>query len=233
MNLQCVYSGEAFNESDVVQTLLQGTSSSCPILSAKDSAMLWQSMSFMREAADQIAQLSEAFNTMYDFLERLLVYTGTFMSLTVSAKPTYFVPSLLDSAATAGVWTYKSSESWMTTLCHSWLLRDGAPSNIMEHVTTCLLQDLYEFSNTFHGTTVKPLQHAKTYPMGQGSFNEFVETHNHEVIGRIKIHQVMCWKSCMLVKIELSLSMKDIWSYENPFQKSLPLLLMNNQNIVS
>jgi len=201
MNLQCVYSGEAFNESDIVQTLLQGTNSSCPILSAKDSAMLWQSMSFMREAADRTAQLSEASNTMYDFLERLLVHTGIFMPLTVSAEPTYFVPSLLDTAATAGVWTYKSSESWMTTLCHSWLLRDGAPSNIMEHVTTCLLQDLYEFSNTFHGATVRPLEHAKTYPMGPGSFTEFVEAHDNEAIGRIKIHQVMCWKSCMLVKI--------------------------------
>ena len=201
MNLQCVYSGESFCESDVVQTLLQGTNSSCPILSAKDSAMLWKSMSFMREAADRTAQLSEASTTMYDFLERLLVYTGIFMPLTVSAEPTYFVPSLLDSAAAAGVWTYKTSESWMTTLCHSWLLRDGAPSNIMEHVTTCLLQDLYEYSHTFHGAVVKPVHHAKMYPLGAGSFADFLETHNHEAIGRIKIHQVVCWKSCMLVKI--------------------------------
>jgi hypothetical protein len=146
MNLQCVYSSKSFTVSDVVQTLLQGTNSSCPILSAKDSAMLWKSMSFMREAADRTAQLSEASTTMYDFLERLLVYSGIFMPLTVSAEPTYFVPSLLDTAAAAGVWTYKSSESWMTTLCHSWLLRDGAPSNIMEHVTTSLLQDLYHYS---------------------------------------------------------------------------------------
>lgn len=201
MNLQCVYSGEAFNESDVVQTLLQGTNSSCPILSAKDSAMLWKSMSFMREAADRTAQLSEASTTMYDFLERLLVYSGIFMPLTVSAEPTYFVPSLLDTAAAAGVWTYKSSESWMTTLCHSWLLRDGAPSNIMEHVTTSLLQDLYEFSHTFQGATVKPIQHPKMYPLGAHSMAEFMDSHDHQAIGRIKIHQVVCWKSCLLVKI--------------------------------
>jgi Trypsin-like peptidase domain len=201
MNIQCVYSGESYHESDVVQTLLKGTNSSCPIVSAKDSAMLWKSMSFMREAADRTVQLSQASSTMYDFLERLLVYSGIFMPLTISQEHTYFVPSLLNSAAAAGVWTYKSSESWITTLCHSWLLREATPPSIMEHVTTCLLQDLYEFAHTFQGKSLKPVKKAKMYPLGAPSMAEFMDIHNHEAIGRIKIHQVVCWKSCLLVKI--------------------------------
>jgi hypothetical protein len=201
MNIQCVYSGESYQESDIVQTLLKGTNSSCPILSAKDSAMLWKSMSFMREAADRTVQLSQASSTMYDFLERLLVYSGIFMPLTISQEPTYFVPSLLNSEAAAGVWTYKSSESWITTLCHSWLLREAAPPSIMEHVTTCLLQDLYEFAHTFQGKSLKPIKKAKMYPLGAPSMAEFMDIHNQEAIGRIKIHQVVCWKSCLLVKI--------------------------------
>jgi S1-C subfamily serine protease len=204
MNLQCVFTGEAFVESDIVQTLLKGTNSSCPLLSAKDSAMLWQSMSFMQDAADQTAQLSEASSTMYDFLERLLVHSGILLPLAVSGEPTYFVPSLLPQAEPGNIWTYKTSDSWMTTLCHSWLLRDGAPSSVMEHVTTSLLQDLYEFSNTFQGTTTNRtprLRHAQSFPMGATSLHETLERHDLEAIGRIKIHQVMCWKSSILVKI--------------------------------
>ena len=202
MNLQCVYSGEAFVESDTVQTLLKGTNSSCPVLSAKDSAMLWQSMVFMKEAADQTAQLSEASNTMYDFLERLLVHFGILLPLKVAAEPTYFVPSLLDQREPSDVWRYKTSDAWMTTLCHSWLLQDGIPTAVMEHVTTNLLQDLYEFSNTFHGQLARPLFHAKTLPIGSNvAMKEFLKDHNQEPIGRIKINQVMCWESSVLIKI--------------------------------
>ena len=201
INLQCVYSGQQYSECDVVQTLLQGTHSSCPILSAKDSAMLWNSMSFMREAADRTVQFSVASSTMYDFLERLLVHSGIFLPLTVAREPTYFVPSLLAPAEPSDVWTYKTSDSWMTTLCHSWLLRDGVPSNVMEHVTTSLLQDLYEFSNNFQAPAAKSLHHSKSFPLSPGAVSEFLETHETQAIGRVKIHQVMCWKSSVLVKI--------------------------------
>ena len=200
-NLQRVYIGEGFVESDTVQTLLKGTNSSCPILSTKDSAMLWRNMSFMKEAADRTAQLSEASTTMYDFLERLLVHFGILLPLNVAAEPTYFVPSLLDQAEPSDVWTYKTSDSFLTALCHSWLLPHGAPSAVMEHVTTHLLQDLYEFSHTFQGQLARPLMHSKTVPMGFTALTEFIAVHDQEAIGRIKIHQVMCWKSSVLVKI--------------------------------
>mmetsp|Transcript_31511 Transcript_31511/g.47636 ORF Transcript_31511/g.47636 Transcript_31511/m.47636 type:complete len:1196 (-) Transcript_31511:735-4322(-) len=202
MNLQCVYSGEAFCESDVVETLLHGTNSNCPIISAKDSAMLWQARAFMRDAAG--AKMNEASNKMYHFLERLLVHTGIFLPLTVSAEPTYFVPSLLDSAIPDTIWTYKTSDSWKTTLCHSWLLQGGeniAPYNIMEHIMTCLLHDLYEFSHDYNGALVKPLHHAKSYPLSMSSMNSFMEAHGEEKIGRIRIHHVNCWKSCIIIQI--------------------------------
>jgi len=207
MNLQSIYSGEgAFVESDIVQTLLYGTHSICPILSAKDSAMLWKSMSFMRDAADRSAQLSEASDatTMYDFLERLLVYSGIFLPLAVSGEPTYFIPSLLDTAEPTSVWTYKTSESWNTTLCHSWLLRESAPANTMEIVTTALLHDLYEYSHTFRGQPSSAAYSAKMAPFGMAHekvVDDPLQAPESESIGRIRIHQVMCWESSVLVKI--------------------------------
>ena len=206
MNMQCAFSGQEFPENDIMKTFLGSNSnSSCPILSSTDSSMLWQSMSFMREAADRTSKLSEAADsyTMFQFLERLLVHKGVFLPLNVSQAidhdptPTYFVPSLLSQGEPSDVWTYKSSDSWMTTICHSWLLRDGAPANLMEQVSVSLIQDLYEFSHTI--PPAKQLTHSSTFPLGHPSMSDFL--HEHESVGRIKIHHIMCWKSSILVKI--------------------------------
>jgi hypothetical protein len=208
MNMQCLYSDQQFPENHVTQTFSTSTSS-CPLSSSSDTQMLWQSMSFMREAADRSAQLSEnstTASTMFGFLEHLLVHTGVFLPLDIDrfASPdnVYFVPSLLAQANSRDVWTFKSSESWMTTLSHSWLFRDGACPNIMEHVTVALLRDLYEFS---HIIAAKP-QHigparSRTFPFSPNSLTEFIDTHDGEAIGHIKIHQMMCWKSSLLIKI--------------------------------
>ena len=207
MNMQCLYSDQQFPENHVVQTF-SANNSSCPLLSSSDTQMLWQSMSFMREAADRSAQLSEnsttAFN-MFGFLEHLLVHTGVFCPLDIDrfASPdnVYFVPSLLAPADSRDVWTFKSSESWMTTLSHSWLFRDGTPVGLMEHVTVALLRDLYEFSHIVAKPQHLSPARARTFPFAQNSLTNFIDTHDGEAIGHIKIHQMMCWKSSVLIKI--------------------------------
>jgi hypothetical protein len=86
----------------------------------------------------------------------------------------------------------------------------------MEKVTVALLRDLYESS---HATTEKPsrvdingdshsqlhshpnLQRSQTFPFGRSSLTEFVGSHNGEPIGQIKIHQIVCWKNSLLIKI--------------------------------
>jgi hypothetical protein len=210
MNMQCLYSDQQFPENHVTQTFSANSHSTCPLLSSLDTQMLWQSMSFMREAADQTAQLNENSTTcltMFGFLQHLLVHTGVFLPLDIDrfASPdnVYFVPSLLaQTADSRDVWTFKSSESWMTTLSHSWLFRDGAPVGLMERVTVALLRDLYEFSHIFATKPQSGLPpRSNTFPLGNSSMNEFMDTHEGEAIGHIKIHQMMCWKSSLLIKI--------------------------------
>ena len=155
MNMQCIYSEQQFAENDATRVLGGGTASSCPLLSGEDARMLWQSMSFMREAADRYWQLNESSAsapTMFYFLERLLVNCGILLPLGMSnygagagveRDEVFFVPSLLaqnDPSDVRDIWTYRSSESWTTTLCHSWLFRDGAPSDLFEHLTVTLLK---------------------------------------------------------------------------------------------
>jgi len=217
MNMQLLYSNQQYPENHAIQTLSAG-SSSCPLLSSSDTEMLWQSMSFMREAADKSDQLSEHSTTsatMFEFLETLLVHTGIFLPLDIDrfavTDYVYFVPSLLANGDAKSVWTYKSSEAYMTTLCHSWLFRDGAPVNLMEQVTVALLRDLYEFTHVVASTPsgdLKPasnhgstLNRAQSYPLSQSGANDFIDMHDGDAIGGIRIHQINCWKCSLLVKI--------------------------------
>mmetsp|Transcript_16011 Transcript_16011/g.18002 ORF Transcript_16011/g.18002 Transcript_16011/m.18002 type:complete len:1714 (-) Transcript_16011:385-5526(-) len=221
MNIQSLYSNQRFQESHVTN-VFSVNNSSCPILSSEDTQMLWQSMTFMREAADRSSQLSENSQTvssMFGFLEHLLVHTGVFLPLEIdrfsSTDSVYFVPSLLSQESAKDIWTYKSSESWMTTLCHSWLFQDGAPVGLMEKVTVALIRDLYESSHAVAGKPSRQnmngnshpqsnphhLQRAQTFPFGRSSLTDYLGSYDGEPIGLIKIHQIVCWKNSLLIKI--------------------------------
>lgn len=213
MNMQCIYSNHKFLENEVIQTLSGGTLSSVPLLSNEDAKMLWQSMSFMREAADHYSQLSEnstSTPTMFYFLERLLVHSGIFLPLGASQpnefdqdrSEVFFVPSLLAQVNPTDAWTYKCKESWMTTLCHSWLFRDGVPANMMEILTVNVLRDLYQFSTEFH-SSLKPdiPTRAVTVPMRNASMTDFMAEHDDGAVGRVRIREIVCWNSSLLVKV--------------------------------
>jgi GTPase SAR1 family protein len=55
----------------------------------------------------------------------------------------FFLPSLLGPGEPAEAWTYKNSDSWKTTLCHSILFPDGVPPGLMERITAAVLSSIY------------------------------------------------------------------------------------------
>jgi hypothetical protein len=106
----------------------------------------------------------------YDFLEKLLVRFGVFVPINLGicrclgvkvvdfdqqyqadtpeeafAPKSFFLPSLLGSGdpSTSDIWTYKTLESWKTTICHTILFPDGVPPGLMERMTASILSDLY------------------------------------------------------------------------------------------
>lgn len=79
--------------------------------------------------------------------------------------------------------------------------RDGARSDLMEHVTVGLVRDLYEFSRTFSGGEKTPPNRTQSFPLVRSGAEEFLRAHELEAVGRINIHQIMCWQSSFLVKI--------------------------------
>lgn len=219
MNMQCIYSEQKFQENEIIKALSGGDATCCPLLTDEDAAMLWRSMSFMREAADRYSQLNERTTsapTMFYFLVRLLVHFGIFIPFgnmnqnngvagldNHGPSEVFFVPSLLTQADPGDIWGYRSADAWTTTLCHSWLFRDGAPSDLFEHVAVAVLRDIYLFSREFMGIPSRDplLSRSRTTPLGRAGRRDFVEEHQSKPMGPVKIHQVICWKNAMLLKI--------------------------------
>lgn len=55
----------------------------------------------------------------------------------------FFLPSLLGPGEPSEAWTYKNTDSWKTTLCHSVLFPDGVPPGLMERITASVLSNIY------------------------------------------------------------------------------------------
>ena len=98
-----------------------------------------------------------------------------------SLQSTYFfLPSLLGPGEPTEAWTYKSTDSWKATLCHSILFPDGVPPGLMERITASVLSDLYAMSHT-KGSGAKRRQLAYE--------------------GNITVKEVICWRTAFIVKL--------------------------------
>ena len=136
---------KGMGESDIIQTLLgQATSRTCPIISAKDAAELWKSMSFMKKAGRSSEQDC---TLMIEFLISLLVASNIFFPMNSGNYPTFFVPALTNQTEPNDVWTYKTTETQETILCQSWFLDNVTITTtaVMDHIRASLLKDIYEF----------------------------------------------------------------------------------------
>mmetsp|Transcript_36160 Transcript_36160/g.87460 ORF Transcript_36160/g.87460 Transcript_36160/m.87460 type:complete len:1913 (-) Transcript_36160:67-5805(-) len=94
-----------------------------------------------------------------------------------------FLPSLLGPGEPAEAWTFKSTDSWKATLCHSVLFPDGVPPGLMERITASVLSNIYSIS------TLSQMRGPRTAsPIGAG---------------RLVVKEVLCWRTAFLVKLGL------------------------------
>jgi GTPase SAR1 family protein/Leucine-rich repeat (LRR) protein len=99
-------------------------------------------------------------------------------------KATYFfLPSLLGPGEPAEAWTYKSTDSWKATLCHSVLFPDGVPPGLMERITATVLSNMYSIAHKSRAQGI-----AAAMPISEG---------------RLAVKEVLCWRTAFLVKLGL------------------------------
>jgi hypothetical protein len=100
----------------------------------------------------------------------------------------FFLPSLLGPGDpnVSDIWTFKTVESWKTTICHSLLFPDGVPPGLMERMIAVILSDLYTIPSRAHTTEVCVSQPCQP---------------RRDLMGQIRIKEILCWRSALFLKI--------------------------------
>lgn len=106
-------------------------------------------------------------------------YSGLNLDVTTDAQ-FFFLPSLLGPCEPLDAWTYKTTDSWKTTLCHSILFPDGVPPGLMERLTASALSSIYAVSN-------------------EKKLSSAVEMTAYE--GRLVVKEILCWRTAFYVKL--------------------------------
>lgn len=102
----------------------------------------------------------------------------------------FFLPSLLGPGEPTEAWTYKNTDSWKATLCHSVLFPDGVPPGLMERITASVLSSIYAIAHR---------QEQPTYRTIDGSHVPAYE-------GQLTVKEVLCWRTAFLVKVGMQLT---------------------------
>jgi hypothetical protein len=96
----------------------------------------------------------------------------------------FFLPSLLGSSEPADIWSYKTTDSWKTTLCYSVLFPDGVPPGLMERLTASVLSSIYAvasrkqvYCKDLNGNTVATFE------------------------GNMAVRELLCWRTAFLIKL--------------------------------
>lgn len=97
----------------------------------------------------------------------------------------FFLPSLLGPGEPAEAWTYKNTDSWKTTLCHSILFPDGVPPGLMERITAAVLSTVYAVSKG-----CELLVHTGLHAKGIKVLD-----------GPLRVKEILCWRTAFFLKL--------------------------------
>ncbi|KAL7555566.1 hypothetical protein ACA910_013042 [Epithemia clementina (nom. ined.)] len=167
---------------NVILKRLGGVSSlRCLVISSAQAATLWGS-----SRASIYGDSSKKSKKMVQFLERLFILAGIFVPFH-NHSDIFYIPSLLSPAdPEEHVWGFKQN-SYTTTLCNSWLLRDATRLDLFDCIAASIIQDVGAFVANSSDTQVDLVPE--------------VEGASPPPTGRARIHQFTCWKSALLLTI--------------------------------
>lgn len=105
----------------------------------------------------------------------------------------FFLPSLLGPCEPADAWTYKTTDSWKATLCHSILFPDGIPPGLMERLTANVLSSIYAATKSTDSST-------KMTPTQQGLAT---------CEGQMSVKEILCWRTAFYIKLGTLITASD------------------------
>ena len=116
-----------------------------PIVTSDGANKLWKSMSFISNAlADgSVAMRPDVFR---DYLKDVLVMNRIFIPYETDNITSYFIPSLCNDMPAEDSWSYKTPESWRTTLASSWTFGSPATTTVMNAISSALLSHFSSIS---------------------------------------------------------------------------------------
>lgn len=121
----------------------------------------------------------------------------------------FFLPSLLGPGEPGEVWSYKNSDSWKTTICHSILFPDGVPPGLMERITATVLSDIYAATqNMKQGQSAN--RNNQTEAVHQIPPDaRTLHAHSHTPafdIGQLVVKEILCWRSSFYLKLAMEVT---------------------------
>lgn len=105
----------------------------------------------------------------------------------------FFLPSLLGPCEPADAWTYKTTDSWKATLCHSILFPDGIPPGLMERLTANVLSSIYAATKSNDSSK-------KLSPKQQGLAT---------CEGQMSVKEILCWRTAFYIKLGTLMTSSD------------------------
>jgi len=97
----------------------------------------------------------------------------------------FFLAKFAWGGEPAEAWTYKNTDSWKTTICHSVLFPDGVPPGLMERITAAVLSSIYAADQGSQNIMIRSIRGDQETALG----------------GQITIKEILCWRSAFFLKI--------------------------------
>jgi len=161
---------------------IRSDKSSCPILSPQDSASIWKNVPHIKETQDRISKLSS--DDLLSYLTQMCEHCGIFVPFLIdeanipdSFTVRYLLPGLYQDDPEFFC-SFKSKETWKTTLCQSWLLKDRVPCGLFDQVIITALKEL--------GGIVNVNQH---------------NVNINNMTTEVRVSQLLCWKTALYTKL--------------------------------
>ena len=118
----------------------------------------------------------------------------------------FFLPSLLGPGEPAKAWTYKNSDSWKTTICHSILFPDGVAPGLMERITATVLSDVYAATQSQIESEKGEDDQKQPVRLPQSINSDSFCRHGAHNMGLLHVKEILCWRSAFFLKMGMEVA---------------------------